>query len=248
MNTSNFAGINIDNIPVPEVPVPEQYRPWLKFIYPVIAVVIALAAFTLLILPTLNDTLLLKSESDENATKASNLDQNVQTLKSANVDKLKDDLDKLEGALPSDKDAAGFLTNVTQDANSAGVSISGVQLVPATPTTGAAAGAGNVLEFQMVVSGPYPSIRGFLTKIETTRRVMEVNNILLNSQDSKLSASLTIDTYYEPAPKIVAGSTDPLPQWSASNKVFGDIDSRTVVSPPIATPNAAGRTDPFSGF
>ena len=112
MNTNNIAGVNLDNLPVPEMPVPDKYQPWLKFIYPIVAVLIALLAFSLLIIPTLNDAVSLKGETDANGDKAKNLDQKLQVLKSANKDKLNEDLSKLEGALPSDKDAAGFLANV----------------------------------------------------------------------------------------------------------------------------------------
>jgi Tfp pilus assembly protein PilO len=253
MNTGNFAGINIDNIPVPNVPVSDKYQPWLKFIYPVVALAIALTAFSLLIIPTLNDAVALKSESDDNSTKAQNLDQKLQILKGVNNTKLNDDLSKLEGALPSDKDAAGFLTNITEDAATAGVTLGGVQLVPATTTavtgTTAATAANKVIEFEMVVNGAYPNIRGFLTKLETTRRVMEVTNTLMTSSDNKLSASLTIDTYYEPAPTVLTGNDSPLPiRTSAQDKIFQDIDSRTVASPPIVTPNTSGRIDPFTGF
>src|SRR2546429_4448782 len=255
MNTNNIAGVNLDNLPVPEMPVPDKYQPWLKFIYPIVAVLIALLAFSLLIIPTLNDAVSLKGETDANGDKAKNLDQKLQVLKSANKDKLNEDLSKLEGALPSDKDAAGFLANVNQDAASAGMPVGGVQLVPvavsaAPSTAGATQTSGkNVIQFDVTINGAYPNVRGLLTKLETTRRVMAVNNISLTSSDNKLSATLTIDTYYEPVPLIISGNADPLPtRTPAQDKIFSGIDSRTVASPPIATPNASGRSDPFSGF
>ena len=252
----NIGGVNIENIPVPDVPVPEQYRSWLKYLYPLVALIIAAAAFMLLILPTLNDALVLKSEGDDNSAKASNLDQKLSTLKSADKTKLNDDLSKLEGALPTDKDAAGFLANINQNANTAGVAVSSVQLVPspsaaASPAAGATAGATasrNILEFQVSVTGDFPKVHDFLTRVETTRRVMAVKSIAL-SFDKALTAAFTIDTYYEPAPTVVPGNFDTLPTRSAAqDKIFSAIDSRTVAVPPITTPNTSGRTDPFSGF
>lgn len=253
MNT-NIGGVNIDNIPVPDVPVPDQYRPWLKYIYPIVALLIAAGAFALLILPTLNDALALKTEGDQNSATATILDAKLSTLKSADKTKLNDDLDKLEGALPTDKDAAGFLANINLNANTAGVSIQSVQLVPAaaaaasaTPGAGASTSA-NVLEFQVAVNGDFPKVRDFLTRIETTRRVMAVKSIALTF-DKDLTASLSIDTYFQPAPTVVPGNVDLLPaRTGAQDKIFTDIDSRTVIVPPIITPNASGRTDPFSGF
>jgi Tfp pilus assembly protein PilO len=254
MSTGNVAGVNFDNLPVPEVPVPAKYQSWLRFIYPAAAVVISLLAFSLLIVPTLNDAVNLKSETDNNGDKAKNLDQKLTTLKAANKDKLNDDLSKLEAALPSDKDVAGFLTNINQDASSAGASVSSVQLVPVSSVASSTAGAvvntsKNVLEFNITVTGGYPNVRGFLTRIETTRRVMSVKTVGLTSSDNKLSASLVIDTYYEPLPLIVSGNSDSLSaRTAAQDKIFSDIDNRTGTAPPITTPNASGRGDPFSGF
>jgi Tfp pilus assembly protein PilO len=228
--------------------VPAAYQKYLRYGFPALAVVVAIMAVVLYILPGINDDLALKEEVDANAAKAQALDAKIATLQGVSIDNLTADLAKAEVALPTEKDIAGFLANINQITANSNTSIQGAQLIAQAAVSKTT--TSNAIQFQLIIKGNYPALRTFLTKVETARRVMTLLSININAADNgQLAADLSVDTYYEPAPAVTPGNPDPLPvRTAAQTGILAQLDNRTNLVPPIPTPSSSGRVDPFSGF
>jgi hypothetical protein len=199
----------------------------------------------LILLPSINSALALKSEVDANGVKAQVVKDKVIALRGQDQAKLTAELAKTEAALPSDKDAARFLATLSELAVTSGASVDNAQLV----TTGTSRGSEkNALDFQVIIRGPFAAVKGFLTNIETTRTVMAVKSMTINlGEAGKLTADLSITGYYEPLTTGVTAIDLPLPDRTAEHeKVLAELDRRTIYVAPTPTPSVSGRSDPFS--
>ncbi len=225
--------------------IPARYQPYLPYALPIGASVIGLGIALTLLLPNINDIVTIKSQADADGVKSQSLDTKSKALQGLDQAKLTSELVNTTGAIPSDKDVAGFLGEFSLIAGKAGASVDTAQLV-----TSAAKGEKNSLNFQVIIKGGFANIKGFLTSIETARRVMVVKSISINvSEDKKLSADLTITGYYEPLANISANLEDSLPERNAlQEKLLVDLQKRTIYAAPASTtPSVSGRSDPFSG-
>lgn len=227
--------------------VPAQYQPYVPYAMPIIAATLGLVMAVAFLLPNVNELISLKSQADDDAARASNLDAKAKKLQGLDQSKLNAELVNTTGAIPSDKDVAGFLSEFSTIAANAGATIDTAQLSPQSAVTKEK----NALDFQVIIKGNFATIKGFLTKIETARKVMIVKSISINvSEDKKLSADLTITGYYEPLATLSASLDDPLPERTdIQEKLLVDLQKRTIYAPPVSTtPSVSGRSDPFSGF
>lgn len=226
--------------------VPPKYQPYIPYALPVAASFFAFVVALLFLVPTVNDIFTLKGEVEADNTRAEILEGKVKILQDIDQAKLTADLSKTDVALPSDNDAAGFLATISEIAVSSGSSLEAAQLV----TSGASkASEKNALDFQVIVKGNFATIKGFLTKVETARRVMVVKSVSINvGEAGRLSADLGITGYYEPT-TIVTNVETALPvRGPAQEKILADLDKRTIYIPPATTPSVSGRSDPFAGF
>lgn len=227
--------------------IPAKYQPYIPYALPIIAATLGLLLAVGLLLPNVNELISLKSQADDDATRATSLATKVKKLQDLDQAKLNSELVNTTGAIPSDKDVAGFLSEFSTIAGNAGVWIDTAQLSPQAATTKEK----NALDFQVIIKGSFTTIKGFLTRIETARKVMVVKSISINvAEDKSLSADLTITGYYEPFANLSANLEDPLPdRTDTQEKLLVDLQKRTIYAPPVSTtPSVSGRSDPFSGF
>lgn len=234
--------------------VPDSYKKYLQYLLPVVALAVGLAISAFGMVPAINDDSVAKASADASALRLSAMGSKISQLKSLTQDQttLTEDLAKASAAMPSDKDVAGLLANINQDANASNATVQSAQLIAGALSSGTSGSQvqNKVVSFQLSIAGPFPVIKDFLTKVETTRRVIVVKTLAINGANStSLTADMSIETYYEPEPNVQPGSDDPLPTLSSQmDKILADLDSRTNYVPAIPTPSSAGRSDPFSGF
>lgn len=234
------------SLPVAIPKVPERYQQYVPYAFPIIASLVGMLIALAVLVPTINDVLILKSETEANGERSQILSSKSKILQDIDQAKITAELAKTDAALPSDKDVAGFLATINEIAASSGSTVESSQLV----TSGTAkASEKNALDFQIIVKGNFATIKGFLTKVETARRVMVVKSMSLNvGEAGTLSADLSITGYYEPA-STIPNVEGPLPERGASQeKILADLDKRTIYIPPATAPSASGRSDPFAGF
>lgn len=226
--------------------VPPRYRPYIPYALPIGASFLALVVALLFLVPSVTDIFSLKAEVEADSARADVLESKVKVLQDIDQAKLTADLAKTDAALPSSKDEAGFLATISEIATSSGSSLEAAQLV----TSGSSkASEKNALDFQVIVKGNFATIKGFLTKIETARRVMVVKSVSINvGEAGRLSADLGITGYYEPTTVVTNVETALPTRGSAQEKILADLDKRTIYIPPATTPSVSGRSDPFAGF
>lgn len=226
--------------------VPAKYQPYVPYALPVASAAVAFVVALLLLVPTLTEIFTLKGEAEATTLRAEILEGKVKVLQDIDQAKLTADLAKTDAALPSDNDVAGFLATINEIAASSGSSLEAAQLV----TSGAnKASEKNALDFQVIVKGNFATIKGFLTKVETARRVMVVKSVSINvGEAGKLSADLSITGYYEPTTVVTNVETALPVRGAAQEKILADLDKRTIYIPPATTPSVSGRSDPFAGF
>lgn len=226
--------------------IPSSLQPYLAYLIPVVAAAIALIIIVVVLLPSVNDIVTLKADADSNQGRAQSLSGKISDLQNLDQAKLTDELVNTTQALPSDKDVAGFLANINQITSSTGASLEAAQLITTLSTKPSEK---NALDFQVIIKGNFANIKGFLTKIETVRRVMVVKSLSINLSDNKvLVADMNITGYYEPQVTVV-GLDDSLPKMTATQeKILTDLEKRTIYTPSVGTPSSSGRSDPFAGF
>lgn len=236
----------IDPLTYLETRVPTQYHQYLPYLFPAVSFLISLVVLLLILLPAVTDIVTLKADADTNQDRAKTLITKVTDLQNLDQAKLTAELVNTTQALPSDKDVAGFLSNINQIASSTGASLEAAQLIT---TITAKPSEKNALDFQVIIKGNFANIKGFLTKIETSRRVMLVKSLSINLSDNQvLVADMNITGYYEPQVTQVAAD-DTLPKLTAAQEqLLTDLEKRTIYIPPTGTPSVSGRSDPFAGF
>lgn len=226
--------------------IPPKYQPYVPYALPVAASFFAFVVALLFLVPAVTDIFSLKAEVEADGARADVLESKVAVLQDIDQAKLTADLAKTDAALPSDNDVAGFLATINEIATSSGSSLEAAQLV----TSGAnKASEKNALDFQVIVKGNFATIKGFLTKVETARRVMVVKSVSINvGEAGRLSADLGITGYYEPLTVVTNVETALPTRGPAQEKILADLDKRTIYIPPATTPSVSGRSDPFAGF
>lgn len=226
--------------------IPPRYRAYIPYALPIGASFLSLIVALLFLVPSVTDIFTLKAEVEAESSRADVLESKVKVLQDLDQAKLTADLAKTDAALPSGKEEAGFLATINEIATSSGSSLEAAQLV----TSGASkASEKNALDFQVIVKGNFATIKGFLTKVETARRVMVVKSVSLNvGEAGRLSADLGITAYYEPLTVVTNVETALPVRGSAQEKILADLDKRTIYIPPTTTPSVSGRSDPFAGF
>lgn len=106
-------------------------------------------------------------------------------------------------AVPTTQDYENLLATLEKIGQDSGVKVTNVSSTSGTTSSTAVSGtAGTGFPFTVNVEGSYSAILEFLKKTENSARVINFNSMSLNGDTGKVTANLTMTTYYKPDANI----------------------------------------------
>ena len=111
-----------------------------------------------------------------------------------NISSVKSGLDRFDSILPRHKEITRLIQELSKIAEKTGVKVSGVRYQPFVKDE-----SYNRLSFSMPVEGKYSSIRRFIYEIETMRKIIWIEQLVIRTSYSireELSIQLTMSTYF----------------------------------------------------
>lgn len=191
-----------------------------------------------------NRTLLQNSQE-----KLDNLETKVRILRGYNKEATREQLKKLNLALPLEKDIGLMLSSLDSVAARSKAQLGtfsikvGSLATPSAATKDSTLGVPS-LEVKLNISGEPREIAEFVKQTRSVLPIMQVSKVALTA----LSSSIDLVYYYQPTIPINSITDAPLPIFSSSQeKILSDIETRA----PVLTGGAeteidsSSRTDPF---
>ncbi len=238
----------------------ERYR---VYFLPAITLVLMLFLAATFVQPKLADIWQQQQELASEQARLDRLTQKENLLSSLDVNQWRTKFKTLEEALPTEKDAPGFLIEMQTIANEASVSVDLVELSAgslATPSANTAAtltsGSKTVPNFnaKVTVTGTFSNLRQFLDKASQARRLVNIRGISLGgNQAQKASGLISLDfnfsVYYQALPSSLGEISQELPAMSSDeDKTYQIIANYSLYSTftkagSISVP--MGKTNPF---
>ena len=184
----------------------------MRFIFPSILILIALATFLAFVNPTYQAAKVLQADSaqyDAALTNSAKLQSERDALNAKYLTLSPDSLDKLNKLLPDNADNIRLIINIQQMAQTYGMSISSIKFDSAAATDGstsnnplAAASVSQVAQSQQdygtfnlefSTTGSYDNFLKFLKDLETSLRITDIQSITFSSDTDPTKTGYTYD-------------------------------------------------------
>ena len=174
----------------------------MRFIFPSILILIALATFLAFVNPTYQAAKVLQADSaqyDAALTNSAKLQSERDALNAKYLTLSPDSLDKLNKLLPDNADNIRLIINIQQMAQTYGMSISSIKFDSAAATDGstsnnplAAASVSQVAQSQQDY-GSYDNFLKLLKDLETSLRITDIQSITFSSDTDPTKTGYTYD-------------------------------------------------------
>ena len=104
-----------------------------------------------------------------------------------------DDLNKIDDALPSDSDLGRIIYFIQQTGSANGVIIENLSLSKITPSQTQSGSPSNIknITFSLNLQGDYSSLENFMTALENSSRLFEINSISFYSSYQPANAAVS---------------------------------------------------------
>lgn len=186
------------------------------------------------------------------SAKLNNLDSKIKSLEGLNKNALTTDLQKLNQALPSEKDVGAMLGVLDHVAARSGArlgtfSLSVGSLESSTPS---AAVTGNIgvpsIKLEVSLRGNLENVRRFVAELGKVLPVMDTSRV---SYSGEGTSTITLNFYFKPLGTNISRSIDaPLPSPVNKEKTYTLVAAREalpIVTLEVGTSSATVRKDPF---
>lgn len=213
-------------------------------------IIFLLLLFKILI-PQIESILTNRTLLNDSQGKLDNLETKVRILRGYNKEATREQLKKLNLALPLQKDIGLMLSSLDSVAARSKAQLGTFSIKVgsfATPSAVTRDGTLGVpsLEVKLNISGEPRKIAEFIKQTRAVVPIMQVSKVAL----AGLSSSVDLVYYYQPAIPINSVVDVPLPMISSSQeKILGDIETRVsaLATGGVETEiNSSSRTDPFN--
>lgn len=217
------------------------------FLVPLIVLIIAVVITLLVIVPQTIQLLDTFKTLGELRDKSLFYKKKEAELKSVNIDQYKKDLDTALIALPVNKDVPGIIGQLLVALSSSGMSLEGVSLSSSPAENEKVEELGIKLE----TGGSETSLENFLDRIKLSPRIIKLSAIQVSKTSlDKLTASVTLVTFYQLLPKDIGSIDAELPKIAkAETQVLTDIATKAQSlrqTSPEETRSTTGKLDPFA--
>lgn len=235
-----------------------QVSPELKaFSVPVVSILVVVLVVVFAILPLWKKVSAKQTQLNQDKKTLELLTLKEEELKKLDANKVNEQFQHAEVALPSAKEVPALLVGLSRLYQDQGLNLTALKIVPgsvatesaapkdlaatanATPLSQAKVGVGNQifpknrrLDFDIVLSGTLEQALGFLKTMEKSVRLMTVNSFAFASSRS-LSPTITLNMSapFEPFPPLPKDYSDPLPRLTSTDQdVLNKVSSYTPVT------------------
>ena len=226
-------------------------------------------------LPQIKQSLTIRQDIKEEKESLEKLVAKSTSLEKINDQDLKDKFQSVQDALPSEKNIPGLLYAISRLGNETGVSIGDIELAPGLISTPSALKGGPItatpsgakvekgpslstgkteapiqassLNFSIGVSGEYPAIRKFLSKIREISPLLSISKISLNPEGGVTRPVFNIAFNYQLISSGYTKADEPVSELN--NKDQDTLDEISLFPdfskmPAMAT-FSTGRLNPF---
>jgi Tfp pilus assembly protein PilO len=229
------------------------------------------AALLLGIIPLIQTTIGLDAQRRVQAIQVGALQQKLTVLQSMDEGKLRQDLQMLLSAVPSDKSLGTVFSTVDGLSTQTGLSIDSFSITkPGSLSTASAqqltvdeqAVGSNIVPVSIHFTGTLDQIRTFLTSAVLVRRFLRIRSIDINlrqgnsapvasSSGTMASVSMTIDAFYSPIPSSIGSVSQAIDGLKTSDTdIIAKVAAIQLITPPsagLSLPSSTGlKPDPFS--
>ncbi len=190
----------------------------MRFIFPSILILIAIATFVVFINPTYQSIKVLQADSSQYNTALTN-SQKLQSERDALAAKYQtlspDSLDRLSKLLPDNVDNIRLILNIQQIAQTYGMSISNIKF-DATADDDAASGSATaaasqtdvansqkdygIFNLEFATTGSYDNFLKFTKDLESSLRITDIQSVAFSSDDTDKTGGYTytvkLQTYW----------------------------------------------------
>lgn len=235
-----------------------QISPQLKaFSIPFVSLLVVVLVVIFAILPLWRKVSSKQTELKQDKARLSRLITKEQDLKNLDENKVAEQFQHAEMALPSGKEVPALLVGLSRLYQDQGLGLTALKIIPgsvatesatpkdssasvnASPLPSAKIGVGNQifpknrrLDFDIVLSGTLEQARGFLKTLEKSVRLMIVNSFAYSSnRTTSPTITMNISVPFEPFPALPKDFAEPLPKLSTTdNSVLSKVSSYTPVT------------------
>jgi|GEM_PF-3940719 len=185
-------------------------------------------------------------------------------LQNQDLNKLKNDANLVNSAIPSEKDIPYILSSLNLLSREASVSVISVQTSPGKISTESgvkslaktidqkSSSQTDKLLFNVVIEGPFEGIKYFLTKLASILPLQSVNSISFSRKGKgeevfgTVNATFSIATYYQLLPKYLGKTSDPIEKITPEEEKILSTISTFEKAQEVTGSVPVGREDPFS--
>ena len=244
-------------------------------VVPVASIAVSAAVVFFLVYPKFTQTVQMRAENKELASRVDSLTTKVTVLAALNKAQLESQLSSAEQILPSKKDVFAAVRNVEQAASSNGVLLNQLDVAPgsllgnappagangAPPPPGDTGAAGSALKVEIRVSltSDYRSYLSFLSSLFNLSRIVGIRDLSLSSggtaegsPSATLRSSLVVEAYWKTLPAQLGSIESPVETISAQEaQVLSRVKpvSEATASAPAPAPVVpTGKSDLFAPF
>lgn len=256
--------MNLPAISIPGGSKTMEITKYAGFAIPASAILLSVLIGFFVVYPKFNEVMQLKESNKQLAANVTKLEDKAAKLASLNKDQLTTRLTYAEQILPSDKGTFLMLRQLENTAGQSGVLLNHLDVQvgnisgksdapPAASAPGAAeakastpAADASDLQLKMTIAADYRGLLQFLNLLYSSPRAVSIHDIALGASGSQLSASMTIDAYWQAIPSDLGPVDSEVPQMSVGEvKRLDDVANAPITVGTSLPQVPLGRTDLF---
>jgi Tfp pilus assembly protein PilO len=231
-----------------------NYKEFLKqnklIIIPILVGVSSVIIIVFVIIPQVLGYFNVKTEIASSQSRLSILEAKAQDLNKLDEDETQQGLQVVSTLLPEDADIAGVIADIQGIASRSNLEVSHVGYL-STQSTG---DKKNNFQIEVKLSGPIPNVRTFLLSLQSFPRVIQVDNIIVQSSTQAVESTISLTVFYSTDKSIASASLDqPItPLTDSQKKVLAQLaeavkNKPTAPSAPriqLPSPESSGSATP----
>ena len=227
------------------------------YFVPLLFIIGSILTGLMLIFPTVEQTLVVRSETAILEEKRAKLSAKAQVLEGVNENGLKGDLAAAEISLPTDKSVSGIIFGLETLAASAGATLTGFSTEVGKISTPAARLATEsavteteelVLPYEVKnikveaqILGDYDSIQNFLTQINKVNRLIGLDSVKFDKDTGKI----VLLVFYQPRASNLGAVESPVEDITAAERNFLRQAAQYTLATPELENLPTGKVNPF---
>lgn len=223
------------------------YYKYRFYIFPVVVVICSVVLLAVVIYPQARKIMDISKAQVDTDGKAAQVKAKVDALNSLNSSDLTTQMNVLLTVLPEDKDYPGLIQILKNTILSRGLILVDFQV---GGSGSAAAKSSGLYTVMISLKGTKSAVDDFISSVEALPRMIRIQNLDFNLGKAPdiVTANITLNIFYAPAPTAVGAVDSPLPKLTEKDQQMVALFTRGInlSSPPVSTSSAKGKADLFN--